>query len=123
MYPPTTAPDRAAKRPTSWSFFGLLCGSTMALPKLPSFIAEVLPECNACQWNQPYQNGTFPETTSRFPMQSPREILSDLWQLAGGEPSALEAVQLTGTEPVLPSSFRLAAAAQASIAASALAAI
>jgi crotonobetainyl-CoA:carnitine CoA-transferase CaiB-like acyl-CoA transferase len=55
-------------------------------------------------------------------MQSPREILSDLWQLAGGELSALEAVQLTGTEPVLPSSFRLAAAAQASIAASALAA-
>lgn len=55
-------------------------------------------------------------------MQSPREILSDLWRLAGGEPSALDAVQLTGTEPVLPSSFRLATAAQASIAASALAA-
>jgi crotonobetainyl-CoA:carnitine CoA-transferase CaiB-like acyl-CoA transferase len=55
-------------------------------------------------------------------MQTPREILADLWQLTGGEPSALDAVTLTGTEPILPSSFRVAAAAQASIAASALAA-
>jgi crotonobetainyl-CoA:carnitine CoA-transferase CaiB-like acyl-CoA transferase len=55
-------------------------------------------------------------------MKSPRDILADLWTLAGGEPSALDAVKLTGTEPALPSSFRVAAAAQASIAASALAA-
>src|SRR5262249_58701761 len=55
-------------------------------------------------------------------MQSPRDILSDLWTLAGGEPAALDAVTLTGEEPQLPSSFRVAAAAQASIAASALAA-
>jgi crotonobetainyl-CoA:carnitine CoA-transferase CaiB-like acyl-CoA transferase len=53
---------------------------------------------------------------------SPRDILADLWRLAGGEPSAPDAVKLTGEEPVLPSSFRVAAAAQASIAASALAA-
>jgi crotonobetainyl-CoA:carnitine CoA-transferase CaiB-like acyl-CoA transferase len=55
-------------------------------------------------------------------MQTPREILGDLWALAGGEPSALEAVRLTGEEPQLPSSFRVAAAAQSSIAATGLAA-
>src|SRR3981189_3753032 len=55
-------------------------------------------------------------------MQSPREILTDLWALAGGELSALDAVTLTGEEPQLPSSFRVAAAAQASIGAAGLAA-
>jgi crotonobetainyl-CoA:carnitine CoA-transferase CaiB-like acyl-CoA transferase len=55
-------------------------------------------------------------------MQAPRDILADLWQLAGGEPTALDAVTLTGAEPQLPSSFRVAAAAQVSIAAAALAA-
>ncbi|HZR75798.1 CoA transferase [Bradyrhizobium sp.] len=55
-------------------------------------------------------------------MQSPREILTDLWTLAGGEPEALDAVTLTGDEPQLPSSFRVAAAAQVSIAAAGLAA-
>jgi crotonobetainyl-CoA:carnitine CoA-transferase CaiB-like acyl-CoA transferase len=55
-------------------------------------------------------------------MPSPRDILADLWTLAGGAPSALDAVKLTGAEPVVPSSFRIAAAAQATIAASGLAA-
>jgi crotonobetainyl-CoA:carnitine CoA-transferase CaiB-like acyl-CoA transferase len=55
-------------------------------------------------------------------MQTPREILTDLWTLAGGEPAALDTVTLTGDEPQLPSSFRVAAAAQASIAATGLAA-
>src|SRR6201996_3437604 len=55
-------------------------------------------------------------------MQTPREILADLWTRAGGELSALDAVTLTGEEPQLPSSFRVAAAAQASIAAAGLAA-
>jgi crotonobetainyl-CoA:carnitine CoA-transferase CaiB-like acyl-CoA transferase len=55
-------------------------------------------------------------------MQSPREILADLWIAAGGDPAALDAVTLTGEEPQLPSSFRVAAAAQTSIAAAALAA-
>jgi crotonobetainyl-CoA:carnitine CoA-transferase CaiB-like acyl-CoA transferase len=55
-------------------------------------------------------------------MQSPREILADLWKLVGGEPAALDAVTLTGEEPQLPSSFRVAAAAQASVAAAGLAA-
>jgi crotonobetainyl-CoA:carnitine CoA-transferase CaiB-like acyl-CoA transferase len=55
-------------------------------------------------------------------MQTPREILADLWMLAGGEPAALDAATLTGEEPQLPSSFRVATAAQASIAAAGLAA-
>src|SRR3979409_1660 len=55
-------------------------------------------------------------------MQSPRQILAELWTLAGGEASALDAVTLTGNEPQLPSSFRVAAAAQASVAAAGLAA-
>src|SRR6202051_4218747 len=55
-------------------------------------------------------------------MQSPREILEGIWTAAGGVPSALDAVTLTGEEPQVPSSFRVAAAAQASIAAAGLAA-
>ncbi len=55
-------------------------------------------------------------------MQSPREILSDVWTSAGGAPSALDALALTGDEPQLPSSFRVAAAAQVSVAATGLAA-
>ncbi len=55
-------------------------------------------------------------------MQSPREILSDIWTSAGGEASALDALTLTGDEPQLPSSFRVAAAAQVSVAATGLAA-
>jgi crotonobetainyl-CoA:carnitine CoA-transferase CaiB-like acyl-CoA transferase len=55
-------------------------------------------------------------------MQTPREILADLWTLAGGDLTALDDVTLTGEEPQLPSSFRVAAAAQASIAATGLAA-
>src|SRR5258708_13167463 len=56
------------------------------------------------------------------PREIPREILADLWTLAGGDLSALDAVALTGEEPQLPSSFRVAAAAQASIPAAGLAA-
>jgi crotonobetainyl-CoA:carnitine CoA-transferase CaiB-like acyl-CoA transferase len=55
-------------------------------------------------------------------MQTPREILAELWTLAGGEAAALDAVTLTGEEPQLPSSFRVAAAAQVSVAAAGLAA-
>lgn len=55
-------------------------------------------------------------------MQSTRDILSDLWTLGGGDPSALDAVTLTGQEPVLPSSFRVGVAAQVTIAAAGLAA-
>jgi crotonobetainyl-CoA:carnitine CoA-transferase CaiB-like acyl-CoA transferase len=56
------------------------------------------------------------------PRKTPLEILADVWTSAGGAPDALDAVELTGEEPLLPSSFRVAAAAQVSIAASALAA-
>src|SRR5512133_4197311 len=56
------------------------------------------------------------------PRKSPLEILSDIWTAAGGEASALDALTLTGDEPQLPSSFRVAAAAQVSVAATALAA-
>jgi crotonobetainyl-CoA:carnitine CoA-transferase CaiB-like acyl-CoA transferase len=55
-------------------------------------------------------------------MQSPREILADLWNSSGGDPTALDTVTLTGEEPQLPSSFRVAAAAQVSVAAAGLAA-
>ena len=55
-------------------------------------------------------------------MQTPRDILADLWTSAGGDASALDRVTLTGDEPQLPSSFRVAAAAQVSIAAAGLAA-
>src|ERR1700731_5422885 len=55
-------------------------------------------------------------------MQSPREILADLWTSAGGDVAALDNVTLTGEEPQLPSSFRVAAAAQVGIAAAGLAA-
>ena len=48
--------------------------------------------------------------------------LADLWGLGGGDPRALDHVRLTGADPVLPSSFRIGLAAQASIAAGGLAA-
>jgi crotonobetainyl-CoA:carnitine CoA-transferase CaiB-like acyl-CoA transferase len=50
------------------------------------------------------------------------DILADIWSTAGGDPAALSRVTLTGEEPALPSSFRVGAAAQASIAATGLAA-
>lgn len=55
-------------------------------------------------------------------MASPREALAHIWQVAGGDPAALARVSLSGAEPVLPSSFKVGTVAQATIAASALAA-
>ena len=55
-------------------------------------------------------------------MKNTREILGDVWTSVGGEAAALNSVKLTGEEPQLPSSFRVAAAAQASVAATGLAA-
>jgi len=52
----------------------------------------------------------------------PAEILARLWAESGGPSAALSDVALTGADPVLPSTFRIGAVAQASIAASALAA-
>jgi crotonobetainyl-CoA:carnitine CoA-transferase CaiB-like acyl-CoA transferase len=56
------------------------------------------------------------------PGKTPHEILGEIWACAGGDVAALDAVTLTGEEPQLPSSFRVAAAAQASVAATGLAA-
>src|SRR3954471_269141 len=55
-------------------------------------------------------------------MQTPREILADLWSSMGGDLGALDNLILSGEEPQLPSSFRVAAAAQAAVAATGLAA-
>ena len=55
-------------------------------------------------------------------LQTPSQLLSELWTGAGGDIAALGVVTLTGDEPQLPSSFRVAAAAQVSIAAAELAA-
>lgn len=53
---------------------------------------------------------------------TPREALAGLWQLAGLPGGALPFARLTGANPVLPSSFAVGTAAQATIAAAALAA-
>ncbi|MFK4655572.1 crotonobetainyl-CoA:carnitine CoA-transferase CaiB-like acyl-CoA transferase [Bradyrhizobium japonicum] len=55
-------------------------------------------------------------------MQSPADILKDLWTSIGGDKTALERVRLTGEEPQIPSSFRVAVAGQTTIAAAGLAA-
>jgi len=55
-------------------------------------------------------------------MQSSTDILKNLWTVAGGDPSALDAVKLSGTAPLLPSSFAIDTAAQVTIAAAGLAA-
>ncbi len=50
------------------------------------------------------------------------DAIRDIWQLAGLPEAALFHARLTGADPVLPSSFHVGTAAQASIAAAALAA-
>jgi crotonobetainyl-CoA:carnitine CoA-transferase CaiB-like acyl-CoA transferase len=50
------------------------------------------------------------------------DVLADLWRLAGLPEDALSFAQLTGSDPVYPSSFAVATAAQSTIAAAALAA-
>lgn len=53
---------------------------------------------------------------------TPGDILQDLWQAAGLPAQALACAELHGADPVFPSSFRVGAAAQSTIAAAALAA-
>jgi crotonobetainyl-CoA:carnitine CoA-transferase CaiB-like acyl-CoA transferase len=53
---------------------------------------------------------------------TPQDALAALWRHAGQPDAALKGVTLTGREPVLPSSFAVGTTAQATIAASALAA-
>ncbi len=59
---------------------------------------------------------------SRTDPPSPCDVLGDLWRIAGGDAAALANVSLNGADPALPSSFRVGAAAQATIAAAGLAA-
>lgn len=54
-------------------------------------------------------------------MIAPGQVVERLWRDAGLDPGALARLHLTGCEPVLPSSFRVGTAAQASLAAAALA--
>jgi crotonobetainyl-CoA:carnitine CoA-transferase CaiB-like acyl-CoA transferase len=52
----------------------------------------------------------------------PRQVLADIWHAAGQPAAALDTIELTGAEPVLPASFAVGTAAQTTIAAAALAA-
>src|SRR5579863_10545174 len=62
--------------------------------------------------------------TSSPPMPAPdaKTVLAGLWRSAAHDEAALRQIQFTGAEPVLPSSFAVGAAAQATIGAAALAA-
>ena len=51
-----------------------------------------------------------------------RQALADIWRAAGHAEAALDAIELTGAEPVLSSSFAVGTAAQTTVAAAALAA-
>src|SRR5215207_624549 len=53
---------------------------------------------------------------------SASKLLADLWRIAGQPDAGLQTVTLTGSEPALPSSFAIGTVAQATVAASALAA-
>jgi crotonobetainyl-CoA:carnitine CoA-transferase CaiB-like acyl-CoA transferase len=57
-----------------------------------------------------------------MPDVTPGTALAALWRHADQDAAALDAVSLTGADPVLPSSFAVGTAAQASLAAAALAA-
>ncbi|MYZ44814.1 CoA transferase [Schauerella aestuarii] len=56
------------------------------------------------------------------PPVSPGDALRELWRHAGMPPATLSQMSLTGGDPVLPSSFAVGTAAQASLGAAALAA-
>ena len=53
---------------------------------------------------------------------SSADVVAGLWRLGGGDAAALDYLHLPGDDPVLPSSFRIGTAAQASVAAVGLAA-
>jgi crotonobetainyl-CoA:carnitine CoA-transferase CaiB-like acyl-CoA transferase len=59
---------------------------------------------------------------SKMSAAAPANVLANLWRAAGQDGGALGEVEFTGAEPVLPSSFAVGTAAQATIAAAALAA-
>src|SRR5437868_4544631 len=53
---------------------------------------------------------------------NPKNVLAALWRAAGQPEAALDAIELTGAEPVMPSSFAFGTVAQVTIGAAALAA-
>ena len=57
-----------------------------------------------------------------MPSPASAEVLAGLWRSAGLDDGALRSISFTGAEPVLPSSFAVGTAAQATIGAAALAA-
>jgi len=57
-----------------------------------------------------------------MPPPDPVHVLTGLWRAAGQDHEALSGIEFTGAEPVLPSSFAVGTAAQATIGAAALAA-
>jgi crotonobetainyl-CoA:carnitine CoA-transferase CaiB-like acyl-CoA transferase len=57
-----------------------------------------------------------------MPAPDAKTVLAELWRSAGHDDTALSQVRFTGSEPVLPSSFAVGTAAQATIGAAALAA-
>ena len=61
-------------------------------------------------------------SAGQHPASSPHQHLAALWAEASLPADALDQLQLTGADPVLPSSFAVGTAAQVSIAAAALAA-
>jgi crotonobetainyl-CoA:carnitine CoA-transferase CaiB-like acyl-CoA transferase len=62
------------------------------------------------------------KNSERESVPSPQQALAELWEHAGYSATALAGVQLSGMDPVLPSSFAIGTVAQVSIAATALAA-
>ena len=57
------------------------------------------------------------------PGNSVSEVLSDIWSLADGNSDALEYITFSGTDPILPSNFKVGTAASVSIGAASLAAL
>ncbi len=57
-----------------------------------------------------------------MPAPDAKTVLAGLWRSAGHDDTALDQIHFTGSEPVLPSSFAVGTAAQATIGAAALAA-
>ena len=53
---------------------------------------------------------------------NPKNVLAGLWRATGQPEAALDAIKLTGAEPVMPSSFAFGTVAQVTIGAAALAA-
>jgi crotonobetainyl-CoA:carnitine CoA-transferase CaiB-like acyl-CoA transferase len=67
-------------------------------------------------------SGDFPQQGIFMPTSDPLDVLAGLWRAAAFDDAPLRDVAFTGSEPVLPSSFAVGTAAQATIGAAALAA-